>query len=86
MGGDCPCLPSGHGLDTVGPNEEWMRLNCGAGVVRGVPRCSDPSLTEGGDLLVSGGDLLPKEATTQDMGKMVGKWEASSRLTLFAHP
>lgn len=56
-------LPSGHRLGTVGPNERWMHLNCGAGVVCGVPHCSDPPPTEGGDVLVSGAGLLPKEAT-----------------------
>lgn len=79
-------LPSGHELDAVGPKEQWMHLNCGAGVVCGMPHSSDPSPTEGGDTLVSDAGLLPKEAMIREMGKTVGKWEAASRLTLVTHP
>lgn len=79
-------LPSGHELDAVGPKEQWMCPNCGAGVVCGMPHCSDPSPPEGGDTLVSDAGLLPKEAMIREMGKTVGKWEAASRLTLVTQP
>lgn len=80
QGVTAPCLPSGHGLDTVGLNKQGMHLNCGADVLCGVSHCSR---TEGGDVLVCSAVLLPKEARVWEMGKMVEKWDTPSRLTLF---
>lgn len=70
VGGNCTCFPSGHGLDTVGLDEQWQM--CFVGYLFW-------SLTD----WRRGHACLQCRFVAKGDRKMVGKWDAPSRLTLF---